>query len=227
MNIQVAILLVSGFINLVMSVFIFSRGIKNKVNLYFSLLTFFNFLWAVSLLVFDFVDSEDLLKLSASLPYTAAWLIAIYLFYFSVEFPYRIFDLSKLYKWIINSITFVVVIYTTVFYRFFVPNVAIVPEHIAYYRTDFYIVYTIFFAFFMLLTIFIFIKKYNLAEGIAKIQLRLMLITVILGIVFGSYFDLFLIYFDIFRWIYLGPLFTLFINFAAFYSIFLLNKNAK
>ena len=147
MNIQVAILLVSGFINLVMSVFIFSRGIKNKVNLYFSLLTFFNFLWAVSLLVFDFVDSEDLLKLSASLPYTAAWLIAIYLFYFSVEFPYRIFDLSKLYKWIINSITFVVVIYTTVFYRFFVPNVAIVPEHIAYYRTDFYIVYTIFFAF--------------------------------------------------------------------------------
>jgi hypothetical protein len=51
MSIQNILLLVAGIINLIMSILVFSRGIKhNKINRYFSLLTFFNFLWAISLL---------------------------------------------------------------------------------------------------------------------------------------------------------------------------------
>ncbi|MDD5749980.1 MAG: hypothetical protein PHO91_04395 [Patescibacteria group bacterium] len=49
LSIQNTLLLIAGLINLVMSIIVFSRGIKNKINLYFGLLTFSNFLWALGL----------------------------------------------------------------------------------------------------------------------------------------------------------------------------------
>ncbi|RJQ35365.1 hypothetical protein C4566_00945 [Candidatus Parcubacteria bacterium] len=227
MSIQNIILLIAGLINLIMSIIVFSRGIKNKINLYFGLLTFSNFLWAGSLAVFNLARSIEILRLFSSLPYTFSWLVIIFLFYFSLEFPYKTFVLSRLYRWLINIITVIIIIFTTYFYDFFVLNVVKEPEHLGYYRIDFYSMYVILLIFMVFVTIINLIKKYKLAEGIAKSQLGFVIIAVIIGTVFGSYFNLFVAYSRDFRWIHLGPLFTLFINFVAFYYIFSSKKNKK
>ena len=79
----------------------------------------------------------------------------------------------------------------------------------------------------MLAGIFVLFSKFRKAEGAFKFQLKLILITVILGTIAGSYFNLFLMYFHNCDYNYLGPLFTLAINFIVFYFIFLANKYKK
>ena len=89
-----SILLTAGILNLAMSLFIISRGWKNKVNLYFSLFTFFNFLWALSILLARILES-DFYFFWAMLAYPISLGIAVSLFYFSVYFPFSRQSLKK------------------------------------------------------------------------------------------------------------------------------------
>ena len=113
MGIQNILLLVAGIINIIMSILVLARGIKhNKVNLYFSLLTFFNFLWALSLFFAQTLVTENWF-LAAQLAYPSSLGIAVSLFYFSVHFPFVIKRISKITNYIIllPAIFFVVIPY--------------------------------------------------------------------------------------------------------------------
>jgi hypothetical protein len=84
MSTQNILLLLAGGINLIMSILVFSRGVKhNKINLYFSLLTFFNFLWAISLFFARVLPTNDWL-FWARLAYPSSLGIVVSLFYFSI-----------------------------------------------------------------------------------------------------------------------------------------------
>lgn len=212
---QNLVLLFVSLVNLGMSIFMVTRGIKNKVNLYFSLMTLANFFWAASLFFFNLSTSPEMLRFFASLPYAFSFLVIVFLFYFTINFPYQIFVLSAIYKWLLNFVVIIVVFYTTFFYKLFVVQAIIKPSHMANYNLADYCAYTVLLALLMLAALGFLFYKYRLAEGIFRWQLAMVLWGVILGIVFGSYFNLFLIYGDNFNYIHLGPLFTLFINFIV------------
>ncbi|MFA6307931.1 MAG: hypothetical protein WCS88_04160 [Patescibacteria group bacterium] len=206
-----------------MSVLVFARGIKhNKVNFYFSLLTFFNFLWAISLFIFSIHYSYNVDLFFASFINVGAIFLVWALFYFSIYFPYQIFKLSKVIFISTNFLVVIFSIFLIVYYKIFITE--LLPNDIIHYSFIPYLLLTIIIIFFMLASIIILSIKYNRAEGIFKNQIALILITVIIGGVVGGFFDLFLMYFDNFKYYHLGPLAALLINLVAFYLIFLKGK---
>ena len=224
MTIQNVILLIAGVINLIMSVIIFSRGIKNKVNLYFSLLTFFNFLWAISLLLgrtttIDFIWYEG----GAILAYSAALGIAMSLYYFSVHFPALIIKkVRPIYNYIIvilGVILSIVPYINNVFILGYNKDI-IRQEYNLFVNKPIYIVYSIYFISVVLLAVYNFYSKQKILEGIFKKRIRILLLTIIIGLVFGSYFDLFICYFANYEYSWLGPASTVFMNTYVFYLIF-------
>ncbi|MFA5127364.1 MAG: hypothetical protein WC465_05220 [Patescibacteria group bacterium] len=184
--------------------------------MYFGLVTFFNLLWAITLIIFNLSNDEKILRLFASLPYTMAWLVIIFLFYFAVYFPYQLFPIKKIYYFLINIVSVLMVMYTVFGYKLFVLGVNFTPNHMANYDFVGYSIYAALMTLVILSSLIILIIKYKKAEGIFKTQLGLILISVIIGTIFGCYFNLFLMYIDNFSYIHLGPLFTLFINFIVF-----------
>lgn len=68
-----------------------------------------------------------------------------------------------------------------------------------------YIYYGIYFSFLWAWSAFNLIKKYIFSKGIFRAQLRYILIGTMFSMSFGAVFDLFLILFGDYRWIWLGP----------------------
>lgn len=212
---KILILLLTGLINLAMSIFILWRSQKNKVNFYFGLMTLFNFLWALALIGFEVSVGVSTLRFFASLPYAMAWLVIIFLFYFAVHFPYENFRVKKIYNFLIIIFSILILLCTTVAYKFFVTEVFLKPTRVAHYNFLVYVLYTLAMVSVVVSSIFVLFSKYRKAEGIFKTQIALVLVGVIIGTLFGCYFNLFLMFVNNFDYIYLGPLFTLFINFIV------------
>jgi hypothetical protein len=210
------VLLIAGLINLAMSLFIFSRGTKSKVNFYFGLMTLLNFLWATCLIIINLAVSYELTRFFGSFVYPVALMVVISLFYFAVYFPYESFKVKKLHKWLINFLIIFYTIYCTLFYKLFVPKVDLLPKVIVYYEPWLYTIFSIVLVSLMFVAIYVIYKKQQSAVGMFKIQLTLVLIAVIMGTVAGSYFNLISMYYNNLAYNHLGPLFTLFINFVVF-----------
>lgn len=214
------ILLLAAAINLFMTFFVWKRGIKNKVNLYFGLLTFFNFLWSFGLLLSRSVADMYWVAIMARSTYISALGIVIFLFYFIHYFPYQSDKLKKYYHLfiILPAIFLAVIIYT----KFFIIQTVRAYsdfEYISYYNKMGFFAYAIYFVTIAILALKKLFKKYNLAEGLLKQQIKMLLVAIIIGLLFGSYFDLFIQYFDDYRFNWLGPIFTVLMNFIVFFFV--------
>jgi hypothetical protein len=210
------VLLIASLINLAMSLFIFSRGAKNKVNFYFGLLTMFNFFWAICLIIINLAISYEFTRFFGSFVYPVALMVVISLFYFAMNFPYESFKLKKIHKLLINFSIIFYSIYCTLFYKFFVPKVDLFPKVIIYYEVWVYTIFSVILITLMFFAIRVIYKKYKSAEGVFRVQLMMILIAVIIGTVAGCYFNLISMYYNNLAYNHLGPLFTLFINFVVF-----------
>ncbi len=213
---QNLILFTTGFVNLAMSIFIFFRGQKNKINLYFSFMTLCVFLWAASLILYNLSTTEESLRFFSSLPYAMAWLVIIFLLYFSIYFPYKKVKVNKLFQWVINTISVLIIMYTVFGYNYFVDSVRLGSINFTIYNDLGYAMYTTLMVVIIFLAIYFLVDKYLKSEGIFRTQIGLVLFGVITGTVFGTYFNLFSMYQDNFTAIHMGPLFTLFINLVVF-----------
>ena len=225
MSIQNLVLLIAGVINLIMSFIVFNRGVKNnKINRYFSLLIFFTFLWGVGLILFNYGISIELSRFFASFIYPVALMILVSVFYLTVYFPYKSFEVSTLYKILVIIFSLFFTIFCLWGYKIFVPEAAILPVVSVVYEPWSYLLYTIILITLMLASIIILFSKFFKAEKPFKLSLKLTLIAIIMGSVAGSYFNLFLMYFNHNNYNHLGPLFTLLMNGSVFYLIFLSKK---
>lgn len=222
LSLQNLTLLIAGIINLIMSILVFSRGVKhNKINLYFSLLTFFNFTWALGLFLGRSVIDLDLSLFFERSTSISAMGIFISLLYFFVHFPYRIKKINliqKIFIWV-PAIIFGIIIYT----KFFIVSIVSaysVYEYIVYYNKPMYLLHSMYLFFIIFLAFYFLWQKYKIAEGVFKKSIKLLLITIIIGIIFGIFFDMILIFFENFKYTWAGPIFTVFMNGYVFYLIF-------
>lgn len=228
MSIQNAFLLIAALVNLIMSIIVFSRGLKNKVNLYFGSLTFFNFLWPLFLFfsrAFFLVSNYWILY--SSLTYVAAIGIVIFLYYFSIYFPIQSRKSSIYINYLLIFGGLILSVFIFLDNMFFVGfDIDTINNiYILHFNKITYLIYSLFFVGVVFLALYNFLYKLKNIELIFKKQIKYFLITIIIGIVLGTYFDLFLCYFGNFSFNWLGPIFTLPMNFVAFYLIFLINKN--
>lgn len=214
-------LLVVAILNILMSAIVISRGIKNKVNLFFGLFTFFSFLWSLSLFFGKGLNTSAW-EFWALFAYIAAIGIGLAVFYFSFYFPYKKYYLKK-YQSIL--IILPAVIFTAIIYipNYFIVNAQqdnILNEYILYYQKPIYILYGLYFLLLTFWAVYNLFIKYKNSEGLLNKQVKLLLSTIVIGLIFASYFDLIICYFENFRYVWIGPIFTLFINMTVFYLIF-------
>ena len=217
---QNLVLLIAGLVNLVMSIIVFSRGMKNKINLYFGLLTFFNFLWAIGLIVTHSLDNIDLVGFYDRSTNMLGIGIVVSLFYFTLHFPYQIEKISKIKTiiiWLLASLLSILV-YT----KWFIISTVLVDEpfnYVSYYYKPVFFIYVVYFVVLAVWSIYFLIKKYKQAEGIIRQQLKWLILTITIGLIFGAYFNIVVSNFGDFKSGWLGPIFTAFMNGYVFYLI--------
>lgn len=219
-NWQNLALLVAALVNLFMSAFVFGRGIKNRVNLFFGLLTFFNFTWSFGLLLSRANSDMSLVSVFARSTYVSALAIILSLFYFVRNFPFYSSKINKVVSVMLWSSAALLSIF--VFTNGFIYDIGRAYSDYEYrslYTTYGFCIYAIYFSFVALYAIIILFKKYKITEGLIRKQSKLLLLAIIVGLIFGSYFDLFIQYSGDFRLNWLGPIFTVLMNFVAFYFV--------
>lgn len=219
-SIQIVTLILAAFCNLVMSITISFRGWKNPIYKYFSLMTFFNVLWALGLLLFNVSNNPEVVRFFVSFIYLAALLVVLNLFYFACYFPFKIFHFDKIWQTILTFILSIYSLYFILFYKNFIPTVNVYGQNNNTFNFLPYTIFTIILFLLMLASIIILSIKYFRIERIFKKSILLILIGVAVGVGVGSYTNLIAMYFNNFNSYHLGPLFTLVINFMAFYLIF-------
>ena len=228
MSIQNLLLLIAGLVNLIMAIIVFSRGVKNKINLYFGLLAFFNFIWIISLAIGRLSDFNMLWYYGgALLAYPAALGIAVFLFYFCFYFPVQNKKLSTLKNFFIilpAVILSVVVFIEDVFILSYDKNI-INTEYTLYINKPSYIIYAVYFVLMIILALRELYSKIKISEDLFKKQIIILFIAILIGLIFGIYCDLVLCYFANYHYIWFGPIFTLFMNLVVFY--FLISPKEK
>ncbi len=219
---QNLILSVAGFINLVMSAFILSRGVKNKVNLFFSLLAFFNFLWTITIII-GRVSNHGMFWYygGALLAYPVALGIAVSLYFFCLNFPIRLTKINNRLTWLLLFLAVflsIIVYIKNLFVLDYDKNI-LATEYTLYINKPFYILYSLYFIFVVFLALMDLLKKIKVSDVYYKKQIFVLFIALLVGLVFGVYFDLVLCYFANYRYVWFGPIFTLFMNIYVFYLI--------
>lgn len=222
------ILLASGLLNLAMSLFILLRCQRTKINWSYAALTFFCFTWSAGLFLSRSIYELNIVGLFARSTYISAIAIIISLVYFTLYFPYqyRQFNIvHRIFIWL-PGIVLSIFIYTK---WFIVSTVRAYSEYeyISYYYKPGFLLYAIYFVLLAIYSIYILSSKLKTAEGLVRKQVKLLLCTIIVGLLFGSYFDLFLEYFNDYRFNWLGPAFTVFMNMSVFYLIFFQGKKIR
>lgn len=224
-QIQVSTLILAAVCNLVMSIVIVTRGWKNPIYRYFSLMTFFNVLWALGLLIFNISNNVEIVRFFASFIYLAALMVVLNLFYFSWYFPFKIFNLNKFWQSFLTLFLSFFSLYFIFFYKHFVLSVNIVGNNDCAFNFIPYTIFSIILLILMLGAVAILFIKYFRVDSVFKKSILFIIVSVLFGVITGSYFNLIAMYLDNFNNYHFGPLFTLVINFTAFYLIFIKKNN--
>lgn len=216
------LLLITSVLNLIMGgVVIFRKNIKNRMYLYFVILTFFNFIWGMAIFLALITNSVNLSEFWYRTCYLGALGIAPALLYFSVYFPFQSKKISRVYSILI--FTFFIFLSFLIYSKWHIiefVKLDNISKIMASYYEPFYFLYSIYFIVLVTSAIKILYDKFKSAEGIIRYQIIILLMTILIGLIFGSYFDLLLVYFQDFTYVWLGPIFTFPMNAAVFYLVF-------
>jgi hypothetical protein len=214
------LLLIAALINLSMAIFIFSRGIKNKVNLYFSLLTFFCFLWSFSIFGQIVLQSIFWAKFSFQTSFVGALGIALFLFYFIVYFPFQSVNLKMSWNYLLWVITILFGILSYTRWNLVSFDKDSANQLILGYYVVFQYFYALFFVFLVFIAMCLLWSKAKKVENFLKKDMIFLFWMLLIGLCLGIYFNLFLDYLGNFKYEWFGPVFTVPMNLAVFYLIF-------
>ena len=220
MTISFTLLLIFTFINLFIAAFIYFKNPKSKINIWFGLTTLSVAFWAFTNAVCLRVETLRAAILWSQISYISAILIAGFFFYFSLNFPssvsvlekYRIKNHHRIY--LVFSMPLVSLV--TLIPDFTIKTVILHPWKIitgpGLYIFGIYFLGTMGWAFYNL------IRKYFLTQGIERLQMKYLFLGAILSSSFGSVCNLILPLAGDYRFVWLGPIFTIFLSPRSFTS---------
>jgi signal transduction histidine kinase len=174
-------------------------------------------MWTMGL--FGFLNVNDLtVALNwARFYYVAAAFIAYTFLHFAIYFPFKIYKNSLLFKFI-TAIPLFIIIYFLYFTNYHLAEIFWVKWGKSVILGKAYIFYTLYFTTYILISFFIWSKKYKLADKNNRLRLKYVFIGTCIPLVFGAFFNLFLPIFN-YRYIGVGPLFQILMTIVIFYSI--------
>ncbi|MEW5907680.1 MAG: ATP-binding protein [Patescibacteria group bacterium] len=191
--------------NFILTIIVLSRGIKDRINEIFGLMSFSVVLWSTGILGFYFINLPDYLSSHwIIITHSSAILIAVIFFYFSLNFPSQL--IKNKYLYYAYTIPFFFILY----YLFFTNKIIGEVINSTYEINPGYIFYSFFIvAYFFGGYISLFLQHKKSKEWIPKIQVRYVLAGSILASFPATITDLIFPYLGIFKYTWLGPVFTL------------------
>lgn len=215
------ILLIMALINLAMAIFVISRGWKSRINLHFSLIVFCTFLWSFGLFLGRFVYDLNLSEMFENTTNISGMLIVVFILYFSRYFPYSSGNLH-LWQKVLIWLPALLMVYFSITGGFITETIhgRDYGEYISVYNPINWGIYASYIILLIIWAVHHLVKKYRDAEGFMKQQLKLLLLTIVIGFIFAFYFSAVVIPFGNFEYNWLGPVFSLLVNSAVFYLIF-------
>lgn len=219
MDIKNIILFVVAVTNLCLAFLIYLRSSKKSGHLAYSFFVFFVGLWAFTLVIFRYASDLKISLLWMKFAYIAAVGIACSLLYFIFAF---VSDSRLGYnKKILIFIPTLIVAFSLLSSDFLVKEVVIKPwgKDITTVNWGHWI-FTVYFVSFFFGALFFAWYKYKNTKGLLKIQLLYIILGITVAGLFGSFFNLFIPLFQqTHRFVWLGPLFTVFIVYFTGYAI--------
>lgn len=218
MEYEVVILFIIAILNSLFS-YAVVRGEKNTTNIIFSFIALSVSLWALNIAFFIRTQDINSAFIFANIYYLSAAIIPSLFFYFSLVFPHT----DKKLK-IHNLVFLVPLIYIGV--SLLDKNFILTSIDMTSYGKEaiinrgHYLVYTIYFVTFILISYFNLLKKYKeVGDEIEKIQIRYVLWGTGVAYVFGSIFNLLLPWLGDYSQIWLGPFFSILMVLSLVYAI--------
>jgi signal transduction histidine kinase len=218
-NIQVISLFITGLVNLILVVIVSLRPNKTQDTKFFVAFSTSVFAWVASRLVFEVVQLDTALVLSAQFLYLAAIYIPLSLVYFIDAYPK-------------NKITFSNIrVLSTVLPATIASIITIIPglviESVSISETGVKIIhFGDFYPFYFLYILVLFIVglsrmgiKLIRAKGIERSQLEIVFVSILVSASVGVLANLILPSIGIFDYFWVGPLFSVFMVVAIGYAI--------
>lgn len=213
--------MVTAIVNTGLTWFIYNRNRASNSNRIFAFFVAFIAFWALIILLFRLTASQSLALVLMNLSYVSALLLAYFYYRFSNLFPReevedrtRLRAIQVVTALVAGVILFPGMLTTDVVFHEWGKEVILRP--FAYY------IFAFSFIFYFVggtLRLFIKIPRHS---GIERLQLWIVSVTVITAGIFGMYFNLYLPspFFQNFKYIWSGPIFTFFFAVVITYSIF-------
>ncbi len=219
MNIQTTLLLITACVNSLLSLFVLF-GKKDKINIIYSLFVLFASFWSIGLGFFIWETDLERSLYIANFYYFAAAGIPLFFLYFSIFFLRKNEKLT--FGKYLLSLPFLIIS----FFIFYDKNFLIKEVFFTEWGKDViinyknYIIYTFYFVLPVLFSYYQLFKTYkSVSSPEEKEQLKFIIVGTTIGFIFGMIFDLFLPLFGNYKYIFIGPLFSLFMVFSIAYSI--------
>jgi hypothetical protein len=206
---------------LVLAMYIFIRNPRSEISISFIFLIFSFVLWALAQAILYSTSDRATAVLVDRSSYVFALLIPWSFLSFLLVFPYRMRDTNNILRYI--NIFLSIVCLGLLFF----PNLYTYDVNITHFKKDLLINYYSFtfwvvtYLLIMLHAFIIFYKKYRIAAGESKQQLRYIMGATIIPIIAGSLMNLFLYFLNIYDFAVYGPSFTLIFTVTVSYLIFL------
>lgn len=221
MEYQIVTLFIIAILNAVLGYFII-RGKKDLPNIFFSLVALSVSLWSLNLAFFiKSIDFDDSL-IFANLYYIFAATIPLFFLYFSLTFLNNKNSFSFRNKGFLFSLPILFLTITIALNKNFLIKKIFLSDinKDVVLNKPAYILYGAYFIFFVLLSYFILGKKLlKTNDLIEKVQLKFIIFGTAISYSLGMFFNLILPWLSEYRYIWLGPPFTLIMILSIGYSV--------
>ena len=209
MNLANFLLIIVGGFNLGIGFYVYLKNWKSQLRLSFILLTMGIALWCVSLALSNSINNSNLSLFWSSMTYVATGFIAFIFLWLSMLFPYEIKLKIKNIGLIFIPVLLLMAV-TFIYPSFIVTSVSHTSNGFgATFNLFGYVIFSFYFIAYIALGFYFLIKRYLASDGIIRSNLKLLIIGLGIGAIFGIIFDLILPFGNYWQLNWLGPYFSL------------------
>ena len=219
MNFRFIILLFIAIINFVLGFLVyFKNKSRERFVKYFALMCFSAGLWSFCVALTLIIKNSDIFLWIVRGSFIFAILIFISFLLFTIEFPYRIKRINKIFKYYFYLSTFFV--FYVILFKLVVGSYIYNSNLYQIENKQFHLYYGTYFLILIIYSYYLLFLKHKESQGINKKRLMLVIFGTLISFILGIFFVWFIPHINKHYLQWLGPIFSLFMTFSIGYLLF-------
>jgi len=224
MEVKYIILIIIAFLNLLLGGFIFFRSQKSPINVSFSIFLGGAFLWTLGLVFFMTSLNVEIAAYWSRVYYFAAAIIVLAFLMFANYYLYSYHKLTEV------RISYFFIPFVIITFVIFHPTLLIGEVTHYDWGNDAnenllgHLMFAFYFFTYLIISYYILFKKLKRSDGMHRVSLKIIIWSTLVSYVFGIIFDLILPIAGEYRFVWVGPVFTVVTIFFLSYYLFIKSR---